>query len=97
MPQILRQALVTIPGTDVHAHPINYFPGTTAEDLIDALNKDPKFPVQVSITKFQLTTILNNGSYLVFKPEDDLSTNLEDHAILSLMPLVPPPMGLTLC
>lgn len=93
----LKQALVTIPGTEVRAHPINYFPGTTAEDLIDALNKDPNFPDQVNITKFQLTTVLNNGSYFIFKPEDDLHTRLEDHAILGLMPLEPPPMGLTLC
>ncbi|HEY59995.1 MAG TPA: hypothetical protein G4N92_04835 [Anaerolineae bacterium] len=97
MAQLIKQALVTVPGGNLQAHPVRIFPETMVKDLFVALGEDPNFSTKLNINKYRLMTILNNGDTLVFKPTDNLYNNMEDHSTLNLEQLEAPKLGLDVC
>jgi len=97
MAQLIKQALVTVPGGNLQAYPVRIFPETMVKDLFVALDEDPNFSTQLNINKYRLMSILDNGVRLAFKPSDNLYKNIEDHAALDLLPLEAPKLGLNIC
>ena len=97
MAQLIKSALVTIPGSDLQAYPVRIFPETKVKDLTIDLDKDPNFSTPLNINEYRLISVIDNGSSLVFKPTDNLYDNIEDHAALDLLPLEAPKLGLNIC
>ena len=92
MVQVLKQAFVTVPATEIESHPVDIFPGATVGDLYDALNSDPEFPLQVSINETRVVTH-KDGGLQVFGHNDDIYSVIEERAVLEIMPAHPPVMG----
>ena len=97
MAQLIKNALVTITGSDLQAYPVRIFPETMVKDLFSALAEDPEFSTQLNINEYRLLTVLNNRDTLTFKPTDNLYNNIEDHAALNLESLRAPELGVDVC
>lgn len=97
MAQLIKQALLSISGGKLQAYPVRIFPETTVNDFFIALVEDPEFSTELNINKYRLTTILDNRDTLTFIPSDNLYNNIENHAVLDLLPLEAPKLGLDVC
>ncbi len=97
MAQLIKNALVTITGSDLQAYPVRIFPESTVKDLFVALDEDPNFSSQLNINEYRLMTILNNRDTLTFKLTDNIYNNIEDHAALNLESLKAPFLGMDVC
>ena len=97
MAQLIKSALLTVPGGKLQAYPIRVYPETTVNDLFVILDEDPEFSTQLNINKYRLMSILDNGDRLAFKPTDNLYKNIDDNATLDLQSLEAPKLGLNIC